>query len=86
MNDVHILTVLKEYWGALLGAVASVMWLARLEGQVRRNAADIANTEARLERQRAEDLARHVREQDDMRAILTEMQRDIKTLLQRRAD
>lgn len=93
MDTPTFFTVAKEYWAVILGALGAAAWMARLESRGIRNSADIERTvgliaqlEGRFERQRAEDLARQTKEQDEMKAMLKDMQQDIKTLLQRRGD
>lgn len=69
----------REYWGMIGSGVAVVVWLVRLEGAGKSNAAEIRG----LWRQRREDMDSHIRARAETNAVLAEMRADIKTLLSR---
>ena len=71
------MTPITEFWPLILGAVAGVVWLVRLEGKT------TANTTAlvRLERQRETDLESANQQRSELLSIVAEMRADIKTLL-----
>ena len=70
--------IIREWWGLILGTVAGLFWLSRLEWRGLQNEAEIK----RLWTQRKEDLASAQKARDETNEILREMQRDIKQLLQ----
>ena len=72
--------VLKEWWGLILSAVATVVWLVRLESRGKTNATEIK----RLWSQRKEDLENAQKSRDEQAAMLTEIRGDVKKLLARR--
>ena len=68
---------ITEFWQLILGAIAGVVWLVRLEGKT------TANTMAlvRLEKQRETDLESANQQRSELLSIVAEMRADIKTLL-----
>jgi hypothetical protein len=70
--------LLREWWGLIVGAVAALFWLSRLEWRGLQNETEIK----RLWTQRKEDLASAQRARDETNDILREMRQDIKQLLQ----
>lgn len=73
--------VLREWWALIVGSVAALLWLARLESRGLQNEREIK----RLWSQRKEDLEHAQKSRDEMHEMLREMRDDIKMLLQRGA-
>ena len=71
--------ILKEWWVVIVGAVAGLFWLSRLEWRGLQNEAEIK----RLWSQRKEDLAQAQQAREDTNKMLDEIRSDIKLLLQR---
>jgi hypothetical protein len=77
-----------QWWPIILGMLAFVSWLLRLEAQVKQNKADNKNTreemrrvERTLREQRSEDIAERRAEFSEVKATLTIIQSDIKSLI-----
>ena len=75
------MTLLKTLWPIIVGFVAFLVWLIRLESKGLQNERDIK----RLWSQRKEDLEHAQKSRDEMHEMLREMRDDIKMLLQRGA-
>ena len=71
---------LRQNWVQAMGAVAFVVWLVRLEAQMKANSSEVR----RLWRQREEDQRAAKDARDTTNRLLDEMRGDIKTLLSRR--
>lgn len=71
--------LIKEWWALLVGAVAIVFWLSRLEWRGLQNESEIR----RLWSQRKEDLAQAQHSRNETNEILREMRQDIKELLKK---
>lgn len=71
--------LIKEWWALLVGAVATVFWLSRLEWRGLQNESEIK----RLWSQRKEDLAQAQQSRNETNEILKEMRQDIKELLKK---
>jgi hypothetical protein len=71
--------IVKEFWAVIIGAVAFLVWLVRLEATGLRNKSEIA----RLWAQRKEDLQNAKEARDETNQMLSEIRTDIKLLLTR---
>jgi len=69
--------VLIQFWPIVLGFVALIVWLVRLEARAMDNTKEIK----RLWNQRREDLGASKEARDDTNKMLAEMRDDIKSLL-----
>jgi hypothetical protein len=69
--------LLKEWWALVVGAVATVFWLSRLEWRGLQNEAEIK----RLWSQRKEDLEAAQNSRQETNDMLKEIRDDIKNLL-----
>lgn len=69
--------VLIQFWPIVLGFVALIVWLVRLEARAMDNTKEIK----RLWNQRREDLEASKEARDDTNKMLAEMRDDIKSLL-----
>ena len=69
--------LLKEWWALVVGAIATVFWLSRLEWRGLQNEAEIK----RLWIQRKEDLEAAQNSREETNAMLKEIRDDIKNLL-----
>ncbi len=69
--------LLKEWWALVVGAVATVFWLSRLEWRGLQNEAEIK----RLWSQRKEDLESAQNSRQETNDMLKEIRDDIKNLL-----
>lgn len=83
-----------KYWHAIIGIIAIIVWLVRIEARTLANARDsdkrdeavrreLTHMEARFDKQRAEDLARRQERDARIDERLDEIARDIKELLKR---
>ena len=77
-----------QWWPIILGMLAFVSWLLRLEAQVKQNKEDNKNVreemrrvETTLKEQRAEDISERRAEFNEVRANLVIIQNDIKSLI-----
>jgi hypothetical protein len=77
-----------QWWPIILGMLAFVSWLLRLEAQVKQNKVDNKNTrdemrrvERTLREQRSEDIDERRAEFNEVKATLTIIQSDIKSLI-----
>jgi hypothetical protein len=77
-----------QWWPVILGVLAFVSWLLRLEAQVKQNKVDNKNTreemrrvERTLKEQRSEDISERRAEFNEVRANLVIIQNDIKSLI-----
>jgi len=71
------LTLLKTLWPVVVGFVAFLVWLIRLEGRSIENNKEIK----RLWTQRKEDLEMSRQSRDDTNKMLAEIRDDIKDLI-----
>jgi len=71
------LTLLKTLWPVVVGFVAFLVWLIRLEGRSIENTKEIK----RLWSQRKEDLDLSRQSREDTNAMLGEIRDDIKALI-----
>ncbi len=71
--------LVKEFWAIIAACLGFVVWLIRLESGVKA----VADTVARMQSQRHEDLAAQRDQRAEQNKMLDEMRGDIKTLLQR---
>lgn len=89
-------SAIKEAWGFILGGIALVAWLVRLEARAMRNSdevmketqsrkTELVTLELRLEKQRKEDMDLRKQDREETHRMLQEVQSDIKLLLQRTA-
>lgn len=69
--------LLIQFWPIVLGFVALIVWLVRLEARAMDNTKEIK----RLWNQRKEDLEASKEARDDTNKMLAEMRDDIKSLL-----
>ena len=69
--------ILIQFWPVVLGFVALIVWLVRLEARAMDNTKEIK----RLWNQRREDLDASKEARDDTNKMLAEMRDDIKSLL-----
>jgi len=69
--------LLIQFWPIVLGFVALIVWLVRLEARAMDNTKEIK----RLWNQRREDLESSKQARDDTNKMLAEMRDDIKSLL-----
>ena len=69
--------LLIQFWPIVLGFVALIVWLVRLEARAMDNTKEIK----RLWAQRKEDLEMSKEARDDTNKMLAEMRDDIKSLL-----
>lgn len=69
--------ILIQFWPVVLGFVALIVWLVRLEARAMDNTKEIK----RLWNQRREDLEASKEARDDTNKMLAEMRDDIKSLL-----
>jgi len=69
--------LLIQFWPIVLGFVALIVWLVRLEARAMDNTKEIK----RLWNQRREDLEASKEARDDTNKMLAEMRDDIKSLL-----
>ena len=69
--------LLVQFWPIVLGFVALIVWLVRLEARAMDNTKEIK----RLWNQRREDLEASKEARDDTNKMLAEMRDDIKSLL-----
>jgi hypothetical protein len=74
--------LLKEWWALVVGAVATVFWLSRLEWRGLQNEAEIK----RLWSQRKEDLEAAQNSRQETNDMLKEIRDDIKNLLKQRPE
>jgi len=74
---------LQDWWAQVLMFAGVVMWAARLESRASQNTRDLSKLEQRLAEQRREDLEARSRDWRRMEASITEIQGDIKKLLER---
>ena len=72
-----MLEMIREWWAVILGVVAGLFWLSRLEWRGLQNEAEIK----RLWTQRKEDLDSAKESRNETNAMLKEMRDDIKQLL-----
>jgi hypothetical protein len=70
---------LRLWWPVIVGFVAAIFWLSRLEWRGLQNSAEIK----RLWTQRKEDLESAQRARDETNKILDEIRKDIKELLKK---
>lgn len=71
------LTLLKALWPIVVGFIAFLVWLIRLEGRSIENGKEIK----RLWTQRKEDLEMSRQSRDDTNKMLAEIRDDIKDLI-----
>lgn len=69
--------LLIQFWPIVLGFIALIVWLVRLEARAMDNTKEIK----RLWAQRKEDLEASKEARDDTNKMLAEMRDDIKSLL-----
>jgi hypothetical protein len=69
--------VIREWWAVLLGTVAGIVWLSRLEWRGLNNEKEIK----RLWTQRKEDLDNAAAARRETNDVLREIRQDIKALL-----
>ena len=69
--------LLIQFWPIVLGFIALIVWLVRLEARAMDNTKEIK----RLWNQRKEDLDASKEARDDTNKMLAEMRDDIKSLL-----
>jgi hypothetical protein len=72
-----MMDLLIQFWPIVLGFVALIVWLVRLEARAMDNTKEIK----RLWAQRKEDLGMSKEARDDTNKMLAEMRDDIKSLL-----
>jgi hypothetical protein len=72
-----MMDLLIQFWPIVLGFVALIVWLVRLEARAMDNTKEIK----RLWAQRKEDLEMSKEARDDTNKMLAEMRDDIKSLL-----
>jgi hypothetical protein len=77
-----------QWWPIILGMLAFVSWLLRLEAQVKQNKEDnkytreeMRRVERTLREQRSEDIDERRAEFNEVKATLTIIQSDIKSLI-----
>lgn len=71
-----IAELLKEYWALVMGAIATIVWLSRLEGRSLSNEREIK----RMGEQRIEDLKNAKESREDTKESLSEMRDDMKEI------
>lgn len=76
-------TTLLEWWPVMGGAFGFILWLARLESRSNANSKDLVALEKRLADQRREDMEIRARDWGRMEQAITNIQADIKKLLER---
>lgn len=69
--------LIRDFWGVIIGALAAVVWLVRLEARGISNAAEVR----RLWAQRKEDLDAQREQREEANKMLTEIRSDVKDLL-----
>ena len=74
-----IADMLKEYWAIVVGMIAAVTWLVRLESRSLSNEREIR----RMGEQRKEDLKNASDSREATTKLLDEIRQDIKKLLER---
>jgi hypothetical protein len=79
----NILDIVKEFWFIIAAGVAFAFGYGELKSKVNSNAKGLTDLEKRLIEQRKEDMQVHKRDRQENRELLSEIQRDIKMLLQR---
>lgn len=69
--------LIRDFWGVIIGALAAVVWLVRLEARGISNAAEVR----RLWAQRKEDMEVQKEQREEANKMLTEIRSDVKDLL-----
>ena len=69
----------REFWAIIMGAIAALVWLVRLEARTFSNEAELK----RQREQRHEDQAAATAARQDTNRMLEEIRADIKTLMQK---
>jgi len=69
--------LIREFWVVIVGVLAAVVWLVRLEARGISNAAEVR----RLWAQRKEDLDAQREQREEANKMLTEIRSDVKDLL-----
>lgn len=75
--------MVKEFWGVMVGFVGFIAWQVRLEARANQNNKDLERLERRFEQRRQEDLQNARRDWDELKTHMTQIQADIRELLQR---
>lgn len=76
-------TLIEEAWHVVLGGIAFIVWLMRLEARANASAKNLEGLESRLSAQRKEDMEARARDWGRMEKAVEGIQSDIKKLLER---
>ena len=71
--------LIRDFWGVIIGALAAVVWLVRLESRGISNAAEVR----RLWAQRKEDMDAQREQRGEANKMIAEIRSDIKDVLKR---
>ena len=71
--------LIRDFWGVIIGALAAVIWLVRLESRGISNAAEVR----RLWAQRKEDMDVQREQRGEANKMIAEIRSDIKDVLKR---
>lgn len=69
--------IIRDFWAVIVGVLAAVVWLVRLEARGISNAAEVR----RLWAQRKEDMEVQKEQREEANKMLTEIRSDVKDLL-----
>jgi len=69
--------IIREWWAVIVGVLAGIVWLSRLEWRSLNNEKDVK----RLWTQRKEDLENAANSRKETNEVLKEIRQDIKILL-----
>lgn len=72
-----ITDLIRDFWGVIVGGLAAIVWLVRLEARGISNAAEVR----RLWAQRREDMEAQREQREEANKMLTEIRSDVKDLL-----
>lgn len=75
----HMSDIVKEFWHLIVGGVAIVVFIVRMEGRTNSHAVEIA----RLQKQRDEDMASAQRSRDETHRMLHDMDAKLDRLIER---
>ena len=71
--------LIREFWGVIVGALAAIVWLVRLEARGISKAAEVR----RLWAQRKEDMDAQKEQRGEANKMIAEIRSDIKDVLRR---
>jgi len=71
--------MIREFWGVIVGGLAAIVWLVRLEARGISNAAEVR----RLWAQRKEDMDAQKEQRGEANKMIAEIRSDIKDVLRR---